>query len=309
MITQFPLDYLHLICLGITKKIIHIWCKGQIPYKESKQHVDYLSGKLSSYNSCFPVEFNRKPRGIGELEYWKGTEYRTFLLYSGPVALKNILSVEKYNHFMLLSVGVRMLLNKNNSQWIPLARKCLEEFIAGVTEFYSSRFITYNMHSLIHLADDAEKFGSIESVSAFPFENYMQDLKHMLRGQSNCLAQVIRRVFERESVTTLFNQEKENDITKCKFSNKKGDNCFLLKNGQVCLVKNHTADIAEVRPFSFKQPFFHYPIESQTLNIFLLRNLGSTIRFVNITDIVTKCVLIPSHVENQFVSLPLINWL
>ncbi|OXA53829.1 hypothetical protein Fcan01_11368 [Folsomia candida] len=69
MTTQFPLDYLHQICLGITKKMIHIWCKGQIPYKESKQHVDYLSGKLSSYKIYFPVEFNRKPRGINELEY------------------------------------------------------------------------------------------------------------------------------------------------------------------------------------------------------------------------------------------------
>jgi len=52
------------------------------------------------------------------------------------------------------------------------------------------------MHSLIHLADDAEKFRSLENLSAFLFENYMQELNRMARSNSKSLVQVIRRVHE-----------------------------------------------------------------------------------------------------------------
>lgn len=29
MISQFPLDYLHIVCLGVVQKIIHIWIHGE----------------------------------------------------------------------------------------------------------------------------------------------------------------------------------------------------------------------------------------------------------------------------------------
>lgn len=41
-------------------------------------------------NVNITFDFVRKIRGFNDLNWWKATEFRTFLLYLGPVVLKNI---------------------------------------------------------------------------------------------------------------------------------------------------------------------------------------------------------------------------
>jgi hypothetical protein len=52
--------------------------------------------------------------------------------------------------------------------------------------------MVYNVHSLIHLADDALLYGNFDCVSAFEFENYMQQIKKLLRSKCLPLEQVIQ---------------------------------------------------------------------------------------------------------------------
>lgn len=49
------------------------------------------------------MEFNRKLRPFDEFTHWKATEFRTFLLYTGPVALKHILKTEMYENFFYVA--------------------------------------------------------------------------------------------------------------------------------------------------------------------------------------------------------------
>lgn len=58
--------------------------------------------------------------------------------------------------------------------------------------------IVYNVHGLIHLADDAKTFKSLENISAFPFENFLASLKNIIRKPEFPLAQIIRRLSEKE---------------------------------------------------------------------------------------------------------------
>lgn len=60
-----------------------------------------------------------------------------------------------------------------NSLIIEYAENLLDSFIVQFCNIFGEDYITYNVHSLIHLSDDARKFGSLDSVSAFKFESFL----------------------------------------------------------------------------------------------------------------------------------------
>lgn len=186
MVSDVVLDYMHLVCLGVTKKLLSCWRSGPLPHRLGRHDILEISERILACKRFIPSEFNRKPRPLAELEYWKATEYRTFLLYLGPLVLKGILTKEKYEHFMLLSISIRILLSTNRD-WYQYARKLLVSFVEKIPTLYVPEFLVYNVHSLIHLSDDAIKFGSLNGINAFPFENFMQAIKRMLRAKNGGL--------------------------------------------------------------------------------------------------------------------------
>jgi len=70
-----------------------------------------LSEALVSLSNQEPVEFARTPRKVSDLDRWKATELRQFMLYTGLVCLRGILSDTVYSNFMLSSVGMFILLS------------------------------------------------------------------------------------------------------------------------------------------------------------------------------------------------------
>lgn len=58
-----------------------------------------------------PIEFARKPRDLYDVEKWKATEFQQFLLYTGIAIMKLILSPMLHNHFLCLTVTIRILID------------------------------------------------------------------------------------------------------------------------------------------------------------------------------------------------------
>lgn len=56
-------------------------------------------------------EYNHKPVPLEELGSWKFTELRSFMLYCGPVVLKDCIPSEVYDNFILLAVTMYLLLS------------------------------------------------------------------------------------------------------------------------------------------------------------------------------------------------------
>jgi len=111
MISAFPLDYMHLICLGVMRKLLYLWIKGPLKIPLGRQAVDRLSESLLSFREQVPLEFSRKPRSLAYLDRWKATELRQFLLYTGMISLCGVVDDAVYNNFMLLSVSMYILLS------------------------------------------------------------------------------------------------------------------------------------------------------------------------------------------------------
>ncbi len=111
MVSAFPHDYMHLVCLGVMRRLIYSWMgkSNSKIGKLSSRDIIELSSCLINAHQYWPSEFNRKPSGLLEIEFWKATELRQFLLYLGPVYLKLILKKEVYRHFLLLYCGISIL--------------------------------------------------------------------------------------------------------------------------------------------------------------------------------------------------------
>lgn len=181
-IKSFPLDYMHLVCLGVVKRILSFLKSGPRQCRLSGQQLDILSGKLSALNGKMPREFARQPRSLYYLDRWKATELRQFLLYTGPLVLRSVVSNQVYKHFLSLTVAMSILLESDEdfrNEHLSYARELLKYFVKTSEMVYGDTFVSYNIHSLIHIADDVE-IVSLNELSAFQFENHLQKLKKVL---------------------------------------------------------------------------------------------------------------------------------
>lgn len=160
-ISSFPLDYMHLVCLGVMRTLMYLWLSSKATlklYKLPAYVTSSISGHLISLRDHMPCEINRKPRSLDEIKRWKATEFRQFLLYTGPVVLKSVLIAEYeplYNHFLTLSIAIYILLSPkfSTTENLEYAESLLKTFIENTKSLYGNQFITHNVHGLSHLTD------------------------------------------------------------------------------------------------------------------------------------------------------------
>lgn len=199
MVEQFIVgDSLHLLHLGVMKRLLLGWRDGSFRRSDTKwpaQTTNDVSNHLK--NEChMPAEFHRKMRSLDIIGRWKGTELRTFLHYIGPVVLKDNLPIEAYEHFLLLFCAVTICSSKQHFKILSVARKMLLQFIEIFGEMYGEHHMNSNVHNLAHIVDEVERFGELESFSAYPFENQLGKIKRLLRNGYRPLAQIAKRMTE-----------------------------------------------------------------------------------------------------------------
>lgn len=204
LIKCFVLDFMHLCCLGVMKRLLEYWTNNKSA-KMSQWSKTELTRRLLSVRKCVPSEFQRKPRELKNLPKWKATEYMFFLLYIGPIVLKGLLSDEQYNHFLLFHVACRLLCSRNNPPAsINHAKHYFKRFVSMAENIYGDSFTVINVHNLIHVCDDVHNMDSnMLDISAYSFENYLGHIKKLLHGTHRVLAQYCRRMHEIASCTNL----------------------------------------------------------------------------------------------------------
>ena len=126
------------------------------------------------------MEFARKPRAIADVSQWKATKLIQFLLYTGPLVLCGKIADELYKNFLLLSVGICILTDPYQCMTMcKFAQKLLTAFVNHYSQLFGSNFVVYNIHGLVHLANDVKTFGPLDKFSSFPYDDYLNRLKHL----------------------------------------------------------------------------------------------------------------------------------
>lgn len=334
MVSGFPLDYMHLVCLGIMRRLFHLWLRlGPLTCRLSGFQINTLTERLVSAQSYVPMEFARKPRTLREIDRWKATEFRQFLLYTGPVMLKDLLSTEVYKNFMLLFVGIFILCNNSLIEhYCDYANDILVLFVTHFGQLYGPKFLSYNAHSLVHLADDAKQHGILDKFSAFKYENHLYRLKRLLRKPTSPLSQIVRRFSEMQSRCTKTHktrpyalrklhatgpipanfheaaQYKELRTSSYTFKLDQA-NSLVYISGKAAKLKNIISFRDEIyvaySTFNHQESFFDYPLPSSTLGIYVVDNLSTAVNFCKLEEIESKIFLVPHH--SCFVSIPLLH--
>ena len=147
-VTLFVLDYMHLVCLGVMKRILKFLKNGPAICHPSQVQQSLISNDLIEMKQFVPSDFSRKPRSLIEHDRWKATEFRQFLLYTGPVVLKKILSSAMYSHFLTVRMGVAILMDSDNAERnsrIQYAKNVLKYFVENSYQYYgnTSMFIMF----------------------------------------------------------------------------------------------------------------------------------------------------------------------
>ena len=193
------LDSMHMVYLGIMRRILFSF-KGKIRglrrSKLRERDIREINARILSCKGQLPSEFNRQPRSLDDLKYWKATELRSFLLYTSMVVLKGIVN-DVYNHLMHLSMAITLLSssddNRRNAN-LEYSRRLLRYFRDCAQRLYEDAFVVYNVHCVVHIPDDVEKHNApLHEIDAFGFENQLKSLKQMIRGPQNPLSQVYRQ--------------------------------------------------------------------------------------------------------------------
>lgn len=305
IISQIPADYMHLCCLGVMKKMLCMWKDGPLPHKLLPRLSKRISKRLIGLRNCTPKEFNRKPRSLDDLKNWKATEFRTFMLYVGPVVLVDILNADVFNHFMLFHTAMYVLISNAafNHKWVDFANQLLEKFNESFSTVYSRDCMVYNVHMLKHLCQNSYIHGPLDRISAFPFENHMQHIKRLLRKKNTYLTQIVKRSLEREF---LEDSQKPLKASIIEVSKQEKDNCFITNDNRVCvLVSNEdNSAVFKVKYFNIQSDAKIYPCKSSTLMIHYVEGEGNT-SHVNQKDLSRKCFKMPY--KQGFLCIPLCN--
>ena len=176
---------------------------------------------------------------------------------------------------MTLTVGISVLLESDSetrTAYLNYAKELLTYFVRKSKELYTEKFIVYNVHSLLHLADDSKHFNcSLNEISGFPYENHLQSIKKLVKNAKNPIVQVAKRIQEKECADVICVKQQS---TFKVISTKERNNCFLLKDGSFAFVKekkdNRTL-VCQILKQRHTENFFTKPCESKLLNIVFVK--------------------------------------
>lgn len=342
MIDDFVIaEDLHLFHLGIMKKCIEFWKDGKsnLDYKWSDDDIADLNRMLNRINCDMPIEIHRSIRNIDCFKFWKGTEFRTFLLYVGIVVLKHCLRESEYIHFRKLFCAVTLCttdkyMNKNKDKTSNLISILFNEYVEEFINLYGIEYVNSNVHNLIHVKDDILRFGNLTKISAYRFENCLAGLKLRIRTCNRPLEQISRRLSELDFDYHPINVEQtfepilrypiSIDENECAYnqiilgndlvlnSRSFGDKWVLFDSGKVaefhfCLKRNgkcflYASCIENLNNF-FTQPF-----SSKKIYIFSgIYNLSAP-AYYEFENIMAKMVCIRNS-EEEFIFIPLLHTL
>jgi len=187
-----PQEYQHGVLLRVVGKLLLLLFSVQYVGQAFSHRAQLATLDRLLTDTRPPAFVSRPPRSYGEHgRYWKAVEYRAFLLYYGPLLLRDLIDRKYYNHYLLLSNAVGLLLRRAISPAdLVEAHGLLRHFVQRFAILYGQQYMSRTVHHLLHLTESVQRWGPLWATSTFPFESVYRHFREMIHGTGMVLQQV-----------------------------------------------------------------------------------------------------------------------
>lgn len=193
IVNGIAIDYMHGLLLGVQKLMIRLWFDKSFSKFPFNIHsaVEKVDARLLSLLPTLSI--TRLPRTIqNHLKYWKASEFRSFLLYYGAPVMYEILDRDRFSHYLnLVNASQILLMNGSTEENLKNAEDMLFSFCEKFSILYDKKYMTLNIHQLVHLVDCVKELGPLYTHSCFPFEDKNGFVLKLIRGTQNIDSQII----------------------------------------------------------------------------------------------------------------------
>lgn len=344
LVSSIPLDYMHLCCLGIMKKILSFMIRGTLvpnscgSIRLSRDQIERINRRMKIAAQWLSKDFSRIPLDLNDFKTYKATELRQIMLYTGPFIFKNIVSQPVYDNFLIFNIIMRILsctkTVSNNNEYADVLAK---HFLSTFCFVYGRGNVSYNVHSIIHLPQDAKKYGVVDNFSSFPFENYLQHIKKIVQPGHSPLIQLYNRITEERECDLLnarvssihypyLNGDHCNgplpdnisNITIAQYSilfmqnftirvsnnnprSTKKDDCIIISSNVVGIVQNILKINGKIqllcKTFQHISSLYNEPCTSKSVCVFECSKLSATLTLFSIEDVKFKACYLPNDLQ------------
>lgn len=330
LVNDILIDSMHNILFGNVKPCIIRWIKGSGPAKLSSISIRILNEAIRKSHKFFPYEFPRKCPSLNDVNTFKATELKNFLLYVF-FSLKNLLPDHISMHFLKLCCAIRLLNCPNNFlRHVNVAEILINEYFDECKTVYGTGHYTLNLHLLTHTIEDIKRNKKpIFEESCFVYENALYGLKKSLKFGPDPLQQAIRR----DEELSRFKKKYQTDVEPIKLSkydnseNKKlykrvdlntfildsereGDSYFLSTKSSVKLFIGAFIENGQVfilyRSLCYQVPAFEKPFDSGFLDIYMSNDeYTEYLETLHYSEVKSKLFRLPITQTLDYIYIPL----
>lgn len=132
---------------------------------------------------------------VNNSKYWKASEWKNWFFYYSVFILQDLMEPEYFNHDSQLACGI-FILNQSSitPEELKLIKSLLTAFVAKFQTLYNPRYMSFNIHSLLHLSEVVHDLGPLWVTSCFPFEDLLGKMLNFVHGTRYVGLQIYSKV-------------------------------------------------------------------------------------------------------------------
>ena len=205
-VSDVVVEYLHCVCLGVTKRCVELTFKVGEPRQRITKRKLSLPSLFNSqiYEVKVFHEFNRRIREL-DFAVYKGQEFRNLLLFFFPLVINCIEPNAKERHmWLVLTYMVKACVipaEEFSLHLIPVIEKCSKLFYSWYQQLFGIKNCTYNTHMVGCHMMDIRYHGPLTFTSAFSFESFYGEIRNsFVPGTVSTLKQIMSNVFLKRAI-------------------------------------------------------------------------------------------------------------